>query len=57
LRVVDFPEGSCLFNFVAGRWELEPFTASCTELVFIGNNLASQKAAILNELKSCENQD
>lgn len=54
---IQFPEGGNLFNFVAGRWELEPFTATSTELVFIGNNLASQKATILDELKSCEQQN
>ena len=30
------PMARQLFNFVAGRWELEPFEAERTELVFIG---------------------
>jgi len=51
---IQFREGGRLFNFVAGRWDLEPFAAASTELVFIGNNLASQKSAILDRLKSCE---
>jgi len=54
---IQFPEGGRLFNFVAGRWDLEPFAVASTELVFIGNNLASQKSAILDRLKSCEKSD
>src|SRR5258708_7580076 len=30
---VRFPDSAQLFNFVAGRWELEPFEAKNTELV------------------------
>lgn len=51
---VCFSEGTYLFNFVAGRWELEPFQSERTELVFIGKELKSQEAKILNELKECE---
>src|SRR4030042_1676551 len=46
---VCFPEGSFLFNFVAGRWELEPFREEKTALVFIGKELDSEKAALLDE--------
>jgi len=31
-----FPDGAQLFNFVAGRWDLEPFETDRTDLVFIG---------------------
>ena len=50
---VRFADGGQLFNFVAGRWELEPFETDCTELVFIGKNLVQQKSAILNALNEC----
>src|SRR5215510_11749096 len=33
---VHFPEGTFLFNYVAGRWELETFAEKPTTLVFIG---------------------
>ncbi|ARV62339.1 cobalamin biosynthesis protein P47K [Nostocales cyanobacterium HT-58-2] len=51
---VRFLEGIYLFNFVAGRWELEPFEQEATELVFIGKQLSERKAKILNRLKKCE---
>jgi G3E family GTPase len=51
---VRFPEGTCLFNFVAGRWELEPFPEKPTTLVFIGEHVAGRQAEIVNELKQCE---
>ncbi|MCX7593152.1 MAG: GTP-binding protein [Fischerella sp.] len=51
---IRFPEGVYLFNFVAGRWELEPFTQEVTELVFIGKNLSLKKAEIIDRLKLCE---
>ena len=50
---VRFPEGTCLFNFVAGRWELEPFQEEKTALVFIGEGLKSQESEILDELRKC----
>src|SRR5262245_56876484 len=37
---IRLAQGGQLFNFVAGRWELEPFDADLTELVFIGKNIA-----------------
>jgi G3E family GTPase len=49
---VNFPEGTFLFNFVNGRWELEAFDHEETALVFIGKKL--NKSSILNRLKSCE---
>jgi G3E family GTPase len=51
---IRFPDGAHLFNFVAGRWELEPFEAENTELVFIGARVAAQKSAIVDALKKCE---
>jgi len=51
---VRFPEGTYLFNFIAGRWELEPFPQEETALVFIGERGKLQKEAILSELKQCE---
>ena len=51
---VRFADGMQLFNFVAGRWELEPFEADRTELVFIGKTIAGKKEAILRALKKCE---
>jgi G3E family GTPase len=51
---VRFADGMQLFNFVAGRWELEPFQADRTELVFIGKKVLSAKAAITNSLTKCQ---
>jgi G3E family GTPase len=51
---VRFPEGTYLFNFVAGRWELEPFPEKPTTLVFIGAHVTRHQADIVNELKQCE---
>jgi G3E family GTPase len=50
---IRFPEGTYLFNFVAGRWELEPFPQEETALVFIGKRGKLQKETILEELKKC----
>jgi G3E family GTPase len=51
---VRFADGAHLFNFVAGRWELEPFETDRTELVFLGKNVAQKKKTILGALKKCE---
>jgi G3E family GTPase len=51
---VRFEDGTQLFNFVAGRWELEAFDANRSELVFIGKNIAAEKETILDALKKCE---
>jgi G3E family GTPase len=53
---VRFQDGAQLFNFVAGRWELEPFQAKNTELVFIGKNVLSEKEAIVESLEKCQEQ-
>jgi G3E family GTPase len=50
---VRFTDGAQLFNFVAGRCELEPFQADRTELVFIGKKITAEKSAILRALDEC----
>lgn len=51
---VRFVEGTYLFNFVAGRWDLEPFEQQASELVFIGKQLSGRKEEIVGRLKVCE---
>ena len=51
---VRFSDGVQLFNFVAGRWDLERFESAETELVFIGKEIATQKSAVIEALKRCE---
>lgn len=51
---VRFPEGSYLFNYVTGRWELEEFAAQKTELVFIGQGASDDRETIVNRLRACE---
>jgi G3E family GTPase len=50
---IRFPDGAQLFNFVAGRWELEAFETDGTQLVFIGKNIAAEKKSVLCELDQC----
>jgi G3E family GTPase len=50
---VRFANSAQLFNFVAGRWDFEPFESERTELVFIGKNITAQKEAILRGLNEC----
>jgi hypothetical protein len=54
---VRFEDSSQLFNFVAGRWDLERFESAETQLVFIGKEIAAQKSAILRALDECAQQD
>ena len=51
---IRFADAGQLFNFVAGRWDLEPFESDRTELVFIGRNVFAAKDAIVRALKKCE---
>jgi G3E family GTPase len=51
---VRFSDGTQLFNFVAGRWDLESFEADRTELVFIGKEITAQKERIVAVLRECE---
>ena len=50
---VRFSDSTQLFNFVAGRWDLEPFEAGRTELVFIGRKIDVEKERILRALDKC----
>jgi G3E family GTPase len=52
--LVRFHTETCLFNFVAGRWEVEPFPVDDTVLVFIGQHLTRHRAALLASLTACE---
>jgi G3E family GTPase len=51
---VRFIDDSYLFNYVAGRWDMEEFKADRTQLVFIGSNVLKVKNEILMQLKRCE---
>ena len=53
---VRFSDGAQLFNYVAGRWEVEPFQSDQTQLVFIGKGVLSEKKAIVASLKKCQQQ-
>ena len=44
---------SYLFNFVAGRFDLEPFEAEKTELVFIGKDILKHEKEIKERLEKC----
>jgi len=44
----------CLFNYVAGRYELEDFPVDKTQLVFIGRSLDDVRDDILSALQNCE---
>jgi G3E family GTPase len=51
------PAGTYLFNYVAGKWELEEFPAERADrtlLVFIGKGLAAEEAGIVDRLRRCE---
>jgi G3E family GTPase len=50
---IRFADGGQLFNFVTGRWELEPFESDRTELVFIGAKIGVEREAILGALNEC----
>jgi G3E family GTPase len=54
---VRFPEGSHLFNYVAGRWDLEAFPEKPTTLVFIGEHIARHEAVLVEALNRCEQQE
>ena len=43
-----------LFNYVAGRWEFEPFDADQPALVFIGKAVAANREKILEALAECQ---
>jgi G3E family GTPase len=54
---VRFPEGSYLFNYVAGRWDLEAFSEKPTMLVFIGEHVTRHEADLSGALKRCEQRE
>jgi G3E family GTPase len=51
---IRMPQKSLLFNLVAGRYEMEDFSADKTQLVFIGRHLLQDKKDIINRLLKCE---
>jgi hypothetical protein len=51
---VHFPDGTYLFNYVNGRWDLESLTEQKSGLVFIGRGLKAKEARILGSLQACE---
>jgi G3E family GTPase len=51
---VRFPEGTYLFNYVVGRWDLEAFSEKPTTLVFIGEHVTRHAADLIDALKRCE---
>lgn len=51
---VPFPEGTYLFNYVNGRWDLEPLAEEESGLVFIGRGIKAKEARILRSLQACE---
>ncbi len=52
---VRFADGTYLFNYVAGRWEMERFRDEPgTALVLIGRDLRSKEEEIVRALRRCE---
>ena len=51
---VRFADGTYLFNYVNGRWELEPLLEAETGLVFIGRGIRAKEPQIVGLLKACE---
>ena len=51
---VRLAEGTYLFNYVAGRWDLEAFAEKPTALVFIGEQVTRHEADVIAALKRCE---
>ncbi|RJQ72382.1 MAG: GTP-binding protein [Desulfobacteraceae bacterium] len=47
------PQGGFLYNQVVSRWELEPFAAERTQLVFIGWDLDNVQAEVVRHLNHC----
>src|SRR5258708_2577050 len=43
---IRFADGAQLFNFVAGRWEVDPFEFDRTELGFIGRNISAETSPV-----------
>ena len=47
-------EDTYLFNFVAGRWDLEPFVQDASVVVFIGKQARAREKDIRARLKRCQ---
>jgi len=47
-------DGGIFINYVAGRWDMEPFTTPKTELVFIGHETERYHQDIVQKLERCE---
>jgi G3E family GTPase len=54
---VHFPEGTYLFNYVSGRWDLEAFPEKPTTLVFIGAQVTQHETDLIEALRRCEQQE
>jgi G3E family GTPase len=51
---VRFAEGDCLFNYVAGRMDLDVFAADKTQLVFIGPEVKAVRDKVLGQFRAAE---
>lgn len=52
--LVQFAEGVCLFNYVAGRVDLEPVLAESAGITFIGRDVHEDRDLIVRQLRECE---
>jgi G3E family GTPase len=50
---VRLAEGTRLFNYVAGRMDLEDFPSNRTELIFIGQDIDALRDRIVTQLSDC----
>lgn len=51
---VRFRDGTYIFNYVAGRWDFEPFKSETHRIVFIGENIKQMERDMVRTLKGCE---
>lgn len=51
--LIRCPDGVYLFNYVAGRFDFEPFNADKTELVFIGKDILKLEKEMKEKLEKC----
>jgi Putative GTPases (G3E family) len=50
---VRFADGTYLFNYVNGRWDLESLAEEEAGLVFIGRGIKAKEASILEAVQAC----
>ncbi|NIR30162.1 MAG: GTP-binding protein [Gammaproteobacteria bacterium] len=50
---VKLIDGDYLFNYVGGRWELEPFETDRTQLEFIGPRVTAVEHELVQALEAC----